>query len=88
MKVAELLPLKAYSFNILDILIVGLGSLAHFSDSGDSSNQEDDYESDGPDSDDQEAEDLNVLDEQLERRSTSGRFYSSLSVSWQYLFHL
>ena len=88
MKVAELLPLKAYPFNILDILIVGLGSLAHFSDSGDSSNQEDDYESDGPDSDDQEAEDLNVLDEQLERRSTSGRFYFSLSVGWQYLFHL
>ena len=52
--------------------VSGLGSLAHFSDSGDSSNQEDDYESDGPDSDDQEAEDLNVLDEQLERRSTSG----------------
>ena len=46
--------------------------MAHFSDSGDSSNQEDDYESDGPDSDDQEAEDLNVLDEQLERRSTTG----------------
>ena len=55
------------------LFFTGLGSLAHFSDSGDSSNQEDDYESDGPDSDDQEAEDLNVLDEQLERRSTSGK---------------
>ncbi|KAL3890879.1 hypothetical protein ACJMK2_003152 [Sinanodonta woodiana] len=49
----------------------GLGSLAHFSDSGDSSNQ-DDYESEAGDSDDQEADDLNYLDEQLERRSTGG----------------
>ncbi|KAH3897177.1 hypothetical protein DPMN_021362, partial [Dreissena polymorpha] len=48
----------------------GLGSLAHFSDSGDSSNQEEEYESEGGDS--EELEELATLDEQLERRANSG----------------
>jgi len=50
--------------------IAGLGSLAHFSDSGDSSNQEEDYESEGGDSDDQDGEEMATIDEQLERRTT------------------
>jgi E3 ubiquitin-protein ligase EDD1 len=54
----------------------GLGSLAHFSeDSGESSNQEEDYESDGGESEEREAEELNYLDEQLERQSSIGDYY-------------
>jgi len=53
--------------------VAGLGSLAHFSDSGDSSNQEDEYESEGGDSEEQEGEELSTLDEQLERRTNSGK---------------
>ncbi|XP_021344299.1 E3 ubiquitin-protein ligase UBR5-like, partial [Mizuhopecten yessoensis] len=50
-----------------------LGSLAHFSeDSGESSNQEDDYESEGDQSDNNDADDMNYIDEQLERCNTSG----------------
>ncbi|XP_062606641.1 E3 ubiquitin-protein ligase UBR5-like isoform X3 [Saccostrea cucullata] len=52
----------------------GLGSLAHFSeDSGESSNQEEDYESEGEQSNDgNDADDMNFIDEQLERCHTSG----------------
>ncbi|XP_060590423.1 E3 ubiquitin-protein ligase UBR5-like isoform X1 [Ruditapes philippinarum] len=49
----------------------GMGSLAHFSDSGESSNQEDEYESEGGDSEEHEGEDLGTLDEQLERRNNA-----------------
>jgi hypothetical protein len=48
-----------------------MGSLAHFSDSGESSNQEDEYESEGGDSEEHEGEDLGTLDEQLERRNNA-----------------
>ncbi|XP_078331394.1 E3 ubiquitin-protein ligase UBR5-like isoform X2 [Crassostrea virginica] len=52
----------------------GLGSLAHFSeDSGESSNQEEDYESEGEQSNEgNDADDMNYIDEQLERCHTSG----------------
>ncbi|XP_052763231.1 E3 ubiquitin-protein ligase UBR5-like isoform X2 [Mya arenaria] len=50
----------------------GLGSLAHFSDSGESSNQEEDYESDGGDSEEQDGEEIATIDEQLERRTNTG----------------
>ncbi|XP_055998190.1 E3 ubiquitin-protein ligase UBR5-like isoform X2 [Ostrea edulis] len=51
----------------------GLGSLAHFSeDSGESSNQEEDYESEGEQSNGNDADDMNYIDEQLERCHTSG----------------
>lgn len=52
----------------------GLGSLAHFSeDSGESSNQEEDYESEGEQSNEgNDADDINYIDEQLERCHTSG----------------
>nr|KAG5701108.1 hypothetical protein BaRGS_002584 [Batillaria attramentaria] len=50
----------------------GLGSLAHFSeDSGESSNQEDDYESDAGDSEEHDDDEFVYMDEQLERRSTA-----------------
>ncbi|KAK3087035.1 hypothetical protein FSP39_000732 [Pinctada imbricata] len=51
----------------------GLGSLAHFSeDSGESSNQEDDYESENDRSEDgNDADDMHYIDEQLERCNTS-----------------
>lgn len=51
-------------------------SLAHFSedsgDSPDSSNQDDDYESDENQSVSNDADDMNLIDEQLERCNTSG----------------
>lgn len=52
----------------------GLGSLAHFSeDSGESSNPEEDYESEGEQSNEgNDADDINYIDEQLERCHTSG----------------
>lgn len=48
--------------------------MAHFSeDSGESSNQEEDYESEGEQSNDgNDADDINYIDEQLERCHTSG----------------
>ena len=50
----------------------GLGSLAHFSeDSGESSNQEDDYESEAGESEEHDDEYV-YMDEQLERRTTTG----------------
>lgn len=50
----------------------GLGSLAHFSeDSGESSNQEDDYESEAGESEEHDDEFV-YMDEQLERRNTTG----------------
>ncbi|KAL4218424.1 E3 ubiquitin-protein ligase ubr5 [Mactra antiquata] len=49
----------------------GMGSLAHFSDSGETSNQEEEYESEGGDSEEHEGEDLGTLDEQLERRNNA-----------------
>lgn len=52
-------------------LRAGMGSLAHFSDSGESSNQEEEYESEGGDSEEHEGEDLGTLDEQLERRTNA-----------------
>ncbi|XP_046357083.2 E3 ubiquitin-protein ligase UBR5-like isoform X2 [Haliotis rufescens] len=51
----------------------GLGSLAHFSeDSGESSNQEDDYESEGGESEEHDTDEFVYLDEQLERRNPPG----------------
>ena len=51
----------------------GLGSLAHFSeDSGESSNQEDDYESEAGESEEHDDEYV-YMDEQLERRSSGGQ---------------
>ena len=54
-------------------MIAGLGSLAHFSeDSGESSNQDDDYESENDRSEDgNDADDMHYIDEQLERCNTS-----------------
>lgn len=47
--------------------------MAHFSeDSGESSNQEEDYESEGEQSNGNDADDMNYIDEQLERCHTSG----------------
>ncbi|CAG5118736.1 unnamed protein product, partial [Candidula unifasciata] len=51
----------------------GLGSLAHFSeDSGDSSNQEEDYESEAGESEERDTDEFIYLDEQLERPTTAG----------------
>ncbi|KAK6960404.1 E3 ubiquitin-protein ligase UBR5 [Biomphalaria glabrata] len=51
----------------------GLGSLAHFSeDSGDSSNQEDDYESEAGESEERDTDEFIYMDEQLERPTTAG----------------
>ena len=53
--------------------VKGLGSLAHFSeDSGESSNQEDDYESEGGESEEHDTDEFVYLDEQLERRNPPG----------------
>ncbi|CAL1532111.1 unnamed protein product [Lymnaea stagnalis] len=50
----------------------GLGSLAHFSeDSGDSSNQEDDYESEAGESEERDTDEFIYMDEQLERPTTA-----------------
>lgn len=53
--------------------MAGLGSLAHFSeDSGDSSNQEEDYESEAGESEERDTDEFIYLDEQLERPTTAG----------------
>lgn len=68
-------------FEILQLFLLFTGplSLAHFSedsgDSPDSSNQEDDYESDENQSEANDADDMNFIDEQLERCNTSGRYH-------------
>lgn len=60
----------------------GLGSLAHFSeDSGESSNQEDDYESEAGESEEHDDEYV-YMDEQLERRSTTGQRLIAGLVLW------
>ena len=60
----------------------GLGSLAHFSeDSGESSNQEDDYESEAGESEEHDDEYV-YMDEQLERRSTTGQSLITGLVLW------
>lgn len=54
-------------------LFSALGSLAQFSmDSGESSNQEDDYESEAGESEEPNTEEFMYMDEQLERRSNPG----------------
>jgi len=66
-------------FSCFFLLFTGPLSLAHFSedsgDSPDSSNQEDDYESDENQSEANDADDMNFIDEQLERCNTSGRYH-------------
>ena len=69
----------------------GLGSLAHFSeDSGDSSNQEDEYESEAGDSEEGAATDEFIyLDEQLERPShTHTQASRTLQVGFGFFFLL
>ena len=54
--------------------------MAHFSeDSGESSNQEDDYESEAGDSEERDDE-LIYIDDALERRHSSGRLSSVFAV--------
>ena len=68
-------------YMIIVVVCSGMGSLAHFSDSGESSNQEEEYESEGGDSEEHEGEDLGTLDEQLERRNNS----TGLSAYFTYI---
>lgn len=71
--------------NRVDIFL-GMGSLAHFSDSGETSNPEEEYESEGGDSEEHEGEDLGTLDEQLERRNNAGMYKYPTVTLWTYTY--